>query len=420
MADNNANQNGNNTQNPQQTGEFTEGVVGLFHTISGTKTKVVYTNLFTGKIHVKSGGFFFNFPWRKKPVKISLDQHKIDTICRRATTLGTGGNNIGPMVDYDTDYFIKIVDPEKFMDVAYSRSAADIKRNIGDILDQKVQDYIRNQPYDSLVRQSSVDFLSEIGARINGAFPPGSLNQELLENYGLEVSRITFKVKPPQELIDEVAKTKQAEQAARTAEQERIRKEIEARGQAEATRITAEAEAEKERLKGAALASNIAGWIAAGMTNEQIATKLANQELVNGTNPHTIIMAAAAAQQQSQQAPGVMGNAYDMTLMLNLFNQIMQQNQSQQQQPQQQPQPEQNVQAGQQTGQQQSQQQPQQVSQVDWSSLPDDEYLTAEDSARLAAERGETLLPGGRYHISYLTDEQKTRYSVASQRGNTR
>lgn len=413
MADNNANQNGNNTQNPQQTDEFIEGVVGLFHTISGTKTKIVYTNLFTGKIHVKSGGFFFNFPWRKKPVKISLDQHKIDTICRRTTTVGTGGNNIGPMVDYDTDYFIKIVDPEKFMDVAYSRSAADIKRNIGDILDQKIQDYIRNQPYDSLVRQSSVDFLSEIGARINGAFPPGSLNQELLENYGLEVSRITFKVKPPQELIDEVAKTKQAEQAARTAEQERIKREIEARGQAEATRITAEAEAEKERLKGAALASNIASWIAAGMTNEQIATKLANQELVNGTNPHTIIMAAAAAQQQTQQAPGVMGNAYDMTLMLNLFNQIMQQNQTQQQPPAQQqpPQSQQNVQAG---------QQPQPAPQVDWDSLPDDEYLTAEDSARLAAERGDVLLPGGRYHISYLTDEQKTRYSVAAQRGNTR
>lgn len=416
MADNNANQNAQNgAQNNQQTREFTEGVVGLFHTISGTKTKIVYTNLFTGKIHVKSGGFFFNFPWRKKAVKISLDQHKVDTVCRRTTTVGTGGNNIGPEVDYDTDYFIKIVDPEKFMDVAYSTSPSEIKRNIGDILDQKVQDYIRSQSYDALIRHSSVNFLSAIGDRVNGVFPPGSLNQELLENYGLEVTKITFKVKPPQELIAEATRTKQAEQATRTAEQESRRREIEAQGQAQVTRIAAEAEAEKERLKGAALAQNISGWIAAGMTNEQIAQKLANQELVNGINPNTIVMATSAVQQQGS-LPG-QNSTFDMTAMLQLFYKMMQQNQPQQQQPQQQDQQQSNQQQG---VQQQSQQAQQQSTQVDWASLPDSEYLSAEDSARLAAERGENLLPGARYHISFLSDEEKQRYQVAAQAGRTR
>ncbi len=415
MADNNANQNAQNgAQNNQSTGEFTEGVVGLFHTISGTKTKIVYTNLFTGKIHVKSGGFFFNFPWRKKAVKISLDQQKVDTVCRRTTTVGTGGTNIGPEVDYDTDYFIKIVDPEKFMDVAYSTSPAQIRRNIGDILDQKVQDYIRSQPYDALIRHSSVNFLSEIGDRVNGVFPPGSLNQELLENYGLEVTKITFKVKPPQELIAEATRTKQAEQATRTAEQESRRREIEAQGQAQVTRINAEAEAEKERLKGAALAQNISGWIAAGMTNEQIAQKLANQELVNGVNPNTIVMATSAVQQQGF-LPG-QNAGFDMAAMLQLFSKIMQQNQSQQT-PQAPAQEQQTQPESQRQAQTQAQQQP---AQVDWSTLPDDEYLSAEDSVRLANERGDNLLPGARYHISYLTDEEKQRYQVAAQAGRTR
>lgn len=409
MADNNENQ---NAQNNQVTGAFTEGVVGLFHTISGTKTKIVYTNLFTGKIHVKSGGFFLNLPWRKKAVKISLDQKKVDTVCRRTTTIGTGGNNIGPEVDYDTDYFIKVTDPEKFMDVAYSTSPSQIEKNIGDILDQKVQDYIRSQPYDILIRHSSVDFLSEIGSRANGAFPPGSLNQELLENYGLEVTKITFKVKPPRELVEEATKTKQAEQAARTAEQESRRRQIEAEGQAQVTRINSAAEAEKIRLQGDALAQNISSWIAAGMTNEQIAMKLANQELVNGTNQHTIVM-AAATQAQAQNG----NDAFNATLMMQLFNQIMQQNQAYQQaQPQSQPQPQPQPQNQQPPQQQQGQPQ----SQIDWAALPNDEYLSAEDSARLAAERGQQIQPGGRFHISFLTDEEKTRYQVAAQRGNTR
>ncbi len=51
---------------------------------------------------------------------------------------------------------------------------------------------------------------------------------------------------------------------------------------------------------------------------------------------------------------------------------------------------------------------------IDWKSLPDDEYLSAEDSLRLAQERGMVLTPGGRYHISYLTEEEKKRYKVAA------
>lgn len=415
MADNNANPNPQNSQNPQ-TSEFAEGVVGLFHTISGTKTKIVYTNLFTGKIVVKSGGFFLNFPWRRKAVKISLDQHKVDTICRKSTTVGTGGNSIGPEIDYDTDYFIKIVDPEKFMDVAYSTSTAQIQRNIGDMLDQKIQDYIRQQPYDVLIRHSSIDFLNEIGARVNDVFPPNTLNQELLDKYGLEVTRITFKVRPPQALVDEAMKTKQAEQATRTAEQEKRRKEIEAQSQAQVTRINAQAEADKERLRGAVLAQNISSWISAGMTNEQIAMKLANQELVNGVNPNTIVMATSAIQQQGF-LPG-QNASFDMAGMLQLFNKIMQQ-QAAQNQVQYQGQP-----MGGQPAQQQSlQQQPAQrqaLSSQDWASLPDTEYLTEEDSVKLAAERGEQILPSARYHISYLTAEEKTRYQVAAQKGNTR
>ncbi len=407
MADTNQNQNPQQGQ-PQSSNDITEGVVGFFRTISGTKTKIVYTNIFTGEIKVKSRGIFFNFPWKSRPVRISLDQHKIDTVCGRTTTLGTGGNTVGPEIDYDTDYFVKIVDPGKFMDVAYSTSPEQIKKNIGDILDQKIQDYIRSHEYDTLIRQSSIDFMDEIGKRTNtGAFPTGTLNQELLEHYGMEVSKITFKVRPPKELLEEATKAKQAELATKTAENERKRREIEAQADADVTRIKAAAVAEQERLKGEAIAKNIASWIAAGMTNEQIASQLVNHELVNGVNPNTIVLASSAVQQNGS-VPG-QNAAFDMTTMLQLFSKMLQQQQaSQQQTVQQQP------------SQQQPVQQQQAPEDADWASQPDTEYLTAEDSAKLAAERKTTIVPGGRYHILHLNDEERTRYCVAADKGKTK
>lgn len=381
------------------TSEFTEGVVGLFHTISGTKTKIVYTNVFTGKIHVKSGGFFFNFPWRSKPYKISLDQHKVDTMCRKTTTLGADGVSVGPSVDYDTDYFIKIVDPEKFMDVAYSTSPSQIKKNIGDILDQKIQDYIRRQVYDNIIVQSSVNFLDEIGRRVDGAFPANSLNQFLLENYGLEVSQITFKVRPPQSLIDEATKTKQAEQAARTAEQEKRRRIINAQTQAEETRITASAQAEAEKATIGAKVEVLGGTL----NGDQLRDVITTESIAKSNNTKIITGMPGTGTSQSAMDMATLGEVIGAAIA-----ERFPQSQAQTGIPQQQ------------SSQQVQTQQQRQITPEEWAALPDTEYLSVEDSAALAQERGQQIAPGGRYHISYLSAQEKQKYQVAAEKGKSK
>ena len=155
MADNNQPQ----TQQPQQD-ELVRGVVGCFHTISGNKTRIVYTNVFTGKLHVKERGLFFNFPWRIRPVTVSLDQQKVDTAERMTHTASTG-TSTGPSVSYDTDYFLKIVDPVKFVESTESTSPSAIRKTIGDLLDQKIRDYIITQDYATLMQQGAINFATQ-------------------------------------------------------------------------------------------------------------------------------------------------------------------------------------------------------------------------------------------------------------------
>lgn len=399
MAGQNTNQ--NPTQNPNET-LITTGIVGLFHTISGTKTKIVYTNLFTGEIKVKSGGFFFNFPWRKKAIKVNLDQQKIDTSEKQAFTLGgtapNGAVQVGPQVSYDTDYYVRVVNPEKFMDSAYAGSASQILKTIGDILDQKVQDYIKTQQYDTLIAHNSVDFLNQIGNRaLTGAFPANSLNQQLLDTYGVEVTKITFQVKPPQQLVEAAAKTRQAveDQKRIKIEQETERMRIET--EADRIKKLSDARAQETREVGKAKAEVLGDTASAlGQTLDPTATKdvMVADAFANGSNKGIMTIGGSGTQQTMDVA--ALGQIIGQTIA----NALPTQQQAGQQ-----------LQAGQ-------QQQPQQP--FDWASLPDTEYLTAEDSAALAAERGKGIQPGARYHISYLTADEKKRYCVAADKGKTR
>ncbi len=392
MPDQSQNQNPQNGAQPQQ--ELTEGVVGLFHTISGTKTKIVYTNLFTGKIQVKSGGFFFNFPWRTKPVKISLDQQKVDTVCRKSTTLGLDGQSVGPEVSYDTDYFIKIVDPQKFMDVAYSNSPSQIKKNIGEMLDQKIQDYIRKQSYTAFITQNSVDFLNHIGQRQNGVFPPGSLNQELLEQYGIEVTKITFKVRPPQRLIDEAEKMIQAKQAADRAEIDQKRQITEAKTAAESKKLTSGTDIELFRSKLEVLRSTL--------TPEQTTEYLTTEAIANGTGSTNVNLFKGDFGGSKPSADTIFLGQTIGAKIEEGFSRI------------------QSTQAPQSAPQSQQPRQSTPLTLEQWASLPDDEYLTHEDSLKLAQERKTTIVEGARYRISLLTEEEKTRYQVAAEKGKTK
>lgn len=378
-------------QNPQQQAESDElvrGVLGFFHPISGRRTTVVYTNFFTGKIHVKKGGLFLGFPWNVKAVEISLNQQKVDTPERITHTATTNGTT-GPSVSYDTDYFIKIVDPELFMERAYSTSARQVRKVIGEKLDQKIRDYIVARSYDDLMRQSSVDFLTEVQRVVNGH----SIASEIEDEYGVEIVSIQFKVKPPKALVDEANKRRQEVAAQETASAERLRKQIEEEGKAERLIIEERAKAEAEKQHVEVQAFRVSQMIASGMQSQQVAQVIANEALTNGTNPNTVVIAAANA----LNASGSAGPTFDVASMTAMVNAIMNQQRSQQ--------------SSQQQTQQQSQQQ---QAFTDWSSLSDEEYLSAEDSVRLSQERGERIQPGGRYHISYLTEAEKARYHVAA------
>lgn len=401
----------NNQPQAQQTqqDELVKGVVGFFHTISGSKTRIVYTNVLTGNLHVKTKGLFWNWPWRIRPVTVSLDQQKVDTPERTTHTASTG-TSTGPTISYDTDYFLKIVDPVKFVEATESRSASEIRRTIGDLLDQKIRDYIITQDYATLMGRGAIDFATQLSSGTP------SLAQQIRDDYGVEVRNVMFRVKPPKSLVEEANKTALAQQAQRTATAEAERDRIAALGRAQVTTITADAEKQRLELEGAALAQNIQSWIGAGMTNEQVAVKLANEALTNGTNQNTIVVASAAA---NGAVAGANPN-FDMAAMMALFTQIMQRQQAQNG-------------AAQVSGVNNVAPAPapavssaaasQQPDQVDWASLPDDEYLTAEDSAALAAERraknlpDATILPGARFHISLLSAEEKKHYVVASQKG---
>ena len=391
-----------------QQDELVKGVVGFFHTISGNKIRIVYTNVLTGNLHVKTKGLFWNWPWRIRPVTVSLDQQKVDTP-ERVTHTASTGTSTGPTISYDTDYFLKIVDPVKFVEATESMSASAIRKTIGDLLDQKIRDYIITQDYATLMSRGAIDFATQLSSGTP------SLAQQISDDYGVEVRNIMFRVKPPKSLVEEANKTALAQQAQRTATAEAERDRIAAVGRAQVTTITADAESQRLQLEGAALAQNMQSWIAAGMTNEQIAVKLANEALTNGTNQNTIVVASAAA---NGAVAGANPN-FDMATMMGLFNIMMQRQQAQ---------PGASVSGinnvvPAQAPAASSAAVPQQPDQIDWSSLPDDEYLTAEDSAALAAERKAKNLPnskiltGARLHISLLSAEEKQRYVVASQKG---
>ena len=216
-----------------------------------------------------------------------------------------------------------------------------------------------------------------------------------------------FRVKPPKNLVEEANKTAHARQAQQTAREEAERQRLEAEGRAKVTEIDATAGAKKMDIETAAVARYIEAVIGAGLTNEQVAAKLVNEALTNGTNPNTIVVASAAANGNVAGA----NPDFNMATTMSLFNMMMQR--AQQNNNQGMGQPVQQAPVFQ-------QQNVANTRAIDWDALDDNVYLTPEDSAALAAERGKTIAPGSRYPISMLTDDEKQRYTVAAQKGITR
>ncbi len=395
MADQNTQNNTNNQTVAQvsPSDALIKGHVGFWRTIQGTKMRIVYTTL-TGKIKVKSSGIFLNFPWRLKPVEISLDKKKIDTPERTCNTLGVNGST-GPQVSYDTDYYVSIVDSAKFMDAVYSHdgqvTSAEVRRFIADKVDQITQDFIRTHDYQRLIASKSVDMMATIGQKTNGSYPAGTLNAELLDTYGVEISAVTFVARPPKTLLDEATRTKVEEQKKLTAAQEQERLRVEAEGKAERMGLMATAEAKRVTAVGRAEATAIGAVKGADPTQVALAKEQTKQAQAYAQGTATVYAFQGGQPGMMMGMPGMYGQPGQPA-----------------------------AQTVGQPGQQQSVRTQPSRRPVDWSILPDSEYLTAEDSAQLAAERGASIAPGGRYHISYLSDEEKQRYKVAAEKGKTK
>lgn len=396
----------NNTNNPseelmrQRNEQIVNGgkVRGPFVTVK-TGTVLVATNMFTGQIIEKSMGLKIIWPWLRD-ARIS-STHSQPLFTPTSSTLTS--DNL--RVSFDTDYMFKIVDQTKYASrVMANREGTSMNeeaiKTIGRILDQLVKDHIRQQNSDSFRQTTSLSLNNLLGTQLgNGR----TVEDDLEENFGIKITKMLIKdITLPKEITEAAAQAKEAE-ARRAIEIK------DAEAQAKITRTTAQAEADKTKMLAEAQAEQIKQMLAAGLTETSMATKLANEALTNGTNPHTIVLAAAQAKGQAAQS----NPQFDMAAMLALFNQMMQQNQQNVQ----------SVQTAASTAQQTPTPPPASPEPtVDFASLPDDEYLTAEDSIVLARERGEEsrLAPGGRYHISFLTDDQKARYSVAAQKGKAK
>ena len=106
-------------------------------------------------------------------------------------------------------------------------------------MDQKIRDYIITQDYATLMQQGAINFATQL----NVGTP--SLAQQILDDYGVEVRNIMFRVKPPKNLVEEANKTAHARQAQQTAREEAERQRLEAEGRAKVTEIDATAGAKK-------------------------------------------------------------------------------------------------------------------------------------------------------------------------------
>lgn len=374
------------------------GKVGLFGHIIGDKAQIVYSNLLSGDIHVKGKGIFFNFPWKVKAVQISLDDYRIDTKPRAIQTKDPNGSGFGPEVFVDADYTVRIADSEKFMNAVYGNnnqniSASYVRSMIGIKLDEMVAIYIKNLTYEEAVRQTSPNLMMLLNQIENNGL---SIKQNLFNLYGVEVADMTV-------LINEDEKLKNARKDTKEAEEKKKTSAIE-----NATRLErAQTDSAIEKIKGETAAQVEGAKFAArkdALTDEQLSAEqttdiIKAESLANGQGTTRVFYSTGdAGVSQTVMGADVFGQVVGDALKETL-SQFQQQSQPAQQQTQQQQ--TQSTQAN-----------------VDWSKLPDTEYLSAEDSARLAAERGEQLLPGGRYHISLLNDAEKQRYHVAAQNNN--
>lgn len=373
-------------------------VKGPFVTVK-QGTVLVATNLFTGRIVEKSPGLTVIWPWLRSP-RIS-STHSQALFTPPCTTLTS--DNL--TVSFDSDYMFKIIDQKTYeARVMATREGTSMSeeaiKTVGRILDQLVKDHIKAQNSDSFRNTTSISLDGLLTTTLSNG---RTVEEDLEENFGIKITKMLIKdISLPKEITEAASKQKAAE-SRRNME---IR---DAEAKATVTKTIADAEAYATTTLAEAKGNEIKQMIDSGLSPDAVAIKLANEALTNGTNPHTIVLAAAQAQNQIGAQFGN-NSSFDMAVMIQLFNQMMQQNHDKPAVPPTSV-PESSAPAEQQAATE---------STIDWASLSNDEYLSAEDSLTLAQERKVEIKPGARFHISLLTDAEKARYKVVAEKNRTR
>lgn len=294
-----------------------------FQTLTEGMT-LVKLNKFSGKISViQKSGLKVNIkPWIVQKTYSVLPQ-KLGTPPATAYTADGDGSSIS----YDTDYMYYISDPKKFAQVELNEMANNNNSNvtlaiIGERLDNIVRGYVSRNVINNFIGRGNVDILND-----------PICNQELqriTQDYGITVTEMLItKIQFPKSVSDQMEANRISELKKKEAQNKKEAQEIEAEGKANVIRTTAKAESEKLAMTIKATLETVKQN--GGNVQEMcyaLGQKLANEGLVNGSNPNTTIFAtnAVASAYQNATNNGVTNIAEMTAMLMAAMQQINKQN----------------------------------------------------------------------------------------------
>lgn len=302
-----------NVQNKEKTVEKkrVSKFIFQFYETSPKNTRLVRYNKFTGDVYdVKRNGIHINIlPWVKQKI-YNLQEQKFDT--PPASSLTSDGN--GVHVDYDTDYMYVISDPAKFGNAEinhnYNIAGDEIKKIICDKLDELVRLYVASHPQKAIVGKGSLNILNDPVTRMG--------LDEIERDYGVKLTKIVIKNPRLPKAIEEQLQKNEELNLKKTQMQFENEIEIQKAQTAQTvTKIKSEGEADRMRqIIEATISTMKDSGVPASTMIEAIGQKLANEGLVNGSNPNTTVIATNAVNYSSGQNSNNNGN-YDLNAIMS-------------------------------------------------------------------------------------------------------
>lgn len=282
-----------------------------FYETSDVGTKLVRVNKWTSNVYgVERNGIHINIlPWLKQKI-YNLQEQKFDT--PHASSLTSDGNGVS--VDYDTDYMYVISDPVKLAEQEngekHNLESTRVKQNICDKLDNIVRDYVVSHSRNDIVGKGSINILSDFAAK--------EKIKEIKKDYGIEITQILIKnVRLPKNIEEQLQKNEELKLKKKQMEYENEIEIQKAQTAQAVTKINAEGEADRiNRIIAASAGVSKDSGIPASIMAEAVGQKLANEALVNGSNPNTTVIATNAVNYSSGQNSNNNGN-YDLNAIMS-------------------------------------------------------------------------------------------------------